>query len=269
MFIPLKKDDKIFSCGPFLKHEVPFNLFYRIIEGETCVALKAADSSAIALASIGRNMWLWIDNNLSYEEISLRTDMLCDLLIDKKICGINAEPWIAESFAAKYTGRSAVHHEKTMSLIAYQCLSVKKPNVNGAMGYPLPEDTGLVAAFCAGFNNDAHGTNVTKESQMTAAERLITSGNLYAWKADGKIVSIANISNKSARHARINTVFTPVHERKKGYASALVAEICSMILSEGLIPMLYADSKNPDSNKVYRNIGFTECGRIDEYRFIY
>lgn len=40
-----------------------------------------------------------------------------------------------------------------------------------------------------------------------------------------------------------------------------------MLLSEDLVPMLYADLKNPDSNKVYRNIGFVESGKIVDIKF--
>ncbi|RUT47298.1 hypothetical protein EJP82_08370 [Paenibacillus anaericanus] len=36
----------------------------------------------------------------------------------------------------------------------------------------------------------------------------------------------------------------------------MVVELCSVLASEGLVPMLYVDSQNPDSNKVYRKIGF-------------
>jgi predicted GNAT family acetyltransferase len=62
-------------------------------------------------------------------------------------------------------------------------------------------------------------------------------------------------------------VYTPSGSRKKGYASALVSELCSILESERLRPMLYADLKNPDSNKVYKNIGFVESGKIADIKF--
>jgi hypothetical protein len=31
--------------------------------------------------------------------------------------------------------------------------------------------------------------------------------------------------------------------------------------------MLYADSSNPDSNKVYQSIGFVKCGSIVDIKF--
>nr|WP_240464278.1 GNAT family N-acetyltransferase [Paenibacillus apiarius] len=62
--------------------------------------------------------------------------------------------------------------------------------------------------------------------------------------------------------------YTAPEHRKQGYASALVAELCSIIQKEELIPVLYADRVNPDSNNVYRKIGFTERGIIREMAFV-
>ncbi|MNF12189.1 FR47-like protein [compost metagenome] len=78
---------------------------------------------------------------------------------------------------------------------------------------------------------------------------------------------MANIAHQTSRHARVNDVYTPSAHRKKGYASAIVAEICSQLLHEEVTPMLYADAKNPVSNKVYQSIGFVEVGRIADIKF--
>lgn len=128
-------------------------------------------------------------------------------------------------------------------------------------------DVDIIADFLAGFSEWAYGAAVTKESQIPVAERMIGTGNLYLWCADDIPVSMANIAYRSPRHARINTVYTPVEHRKKGYASAIVAEMCCLLHSEKLVPMLNADLKNPDSNKVYRKVGFIEAGKIAEFKF--
>ncbi|MNR60825.1 FR47-like protein [compost metagenome] len=79
---------------------------------------------------------------------------------------------------------------------------------------------------------------------------------------------MARIAHRSPRHGRINDVYTPPAERKKGYASAIVAELCSILEGESLQPMLYADQGNPDSNRVYRNIGFMENGIVVDIKFL-
>ncbi|MBM7564001.1 GNAT family N-acetyltransferase [Paenibacillus sacheonensis] len=125
----------------------------------------------------------------------------------------------------------------------------------------------MVAGFLAGFLEDAHGVTAEPSSQLTEAEGAIDAGGLYLWFVDGQPVSMANIAHRSPRHARINAVYTPPACRKQGHASALVAALSSLILAEGLVPMLYADVINPASNKAYRNVGFVESGEIADLRF--
>lgn len=102
---------------------------------------------------------------------------------------------------------------------------------------------------------------------MALAKKEVDSGNLYLWIVDDTPVAMAKLAHRSLRHARINEVYTSRNHRKQGYASAIVAELCGQILEEGLTPLLYADAKNPDSNKVYQSIGFVEAGRIEEIKF--
>ncbi|MGV2685738.1 GNAT family N-acetyltransferase, partial [Clostridium perfringens] len=40
------------------------------------------------------------------------------------------------------------------------------------------------------------------------------------------------------------------------------------LLQDGLVPMLYADQVNPDSNRLYQNIGFIRCGTIRDFKFV-
>jgi len=130
-------------------------------------------------------------------------------------------------------------------------------------------DKDIVMKFWVGFVFDCFGINVIEEKQIPVVDSLIKCEKLYLWEVDNEICGMVNIIHQSERYARINNVYTPSEERKKGYASAMVSELCSKLINEGLIPMLYADIKNCDSNKVYKTIGFTESGRIDNIVFNY
>jgi predicted GNAT family acetyltransferase len=90
------------------------------------------------------------------------------------------------------------------------------------------------------------------------------SHDLFLW-SDGGVVAMARIANKGNKYARINTVVTNREHRGKGYAKMLVGDICKQLLEQGLIPMLYADARNPSSNSTYQKIGFREVGKISEY----
>ena len=161
-----------------------------------------------------------------------------------------------------------VSYELVLGMEAYECPKIIEPQgVQGKLIKAELKHTDVVADFCAGFGYWCFGVTVTKESQIPAAKEMIESGNLFLWEVNGEICSMANIAHRSKRHARLNNVYTPPEQRKKGYASAIVAELCSKVKDEGLIPMLYADVKNPDSNKVYKGVGFKERGRIARFDF--
>jgi hypothetical protein len=125
----------------------------------------------------------------------------------------------------------------------------------------------LIAEFTAGFARDAYGSAQPAEHFLTHADEAVRSGQLYLWIVDDVPVAMATTVHRSARHCRINDVFTSREYRKHGYASAAVAELCERLLAEGLTPVLFADGKNPDSNKVYQSIGFVQAGKIAEIKF--
>lgn len=268
MFTPFVKE--ILHQEPFIKNEVQFNLFHRISEGELDIGLTTANQNLIAMNNSGRSLWLWMNESLEPEVIQTMIHTLSSQLKDKKLPGIAGAPDISKSFAEQYSHLLGITHQLSMGMESYHCPVIKKPkNVPGRMNLAQIHFRDIVAQYCAGFSLDGYGYQVTVESQIPAAEWLINSGNLYLWLVNDMVVSMANIAHCSPRHGRINTVYTPPEERKKGYASALVAELCGLIMQKGLTPILFTDVKNPDSNKIYQNIGFIECGNIDEYHFIY
>lgn len=270
MFTPFFKAEGILDKKPFLDYEVQFNLFHRIIDGKDVVALKTEDSNSVVLQNPGHPMWLWIDETLENTKIHSIINSLCKQLETSKLSAISGKPEFAKIFAEEYSKLLSISYKISLGMEAYQCPNVIQPqNVKGKLIKAELQHTDIVADFWAGFGFWCFGVKVTKESQLPSAEAMIKSGDLFLWEVDNRICSMVNIAHRSKRYARINNVYTPPEQRKKGYASAAVAKLCSLLAAEGLIPMLYADIKNPASNNVYKSIGFMESGRIDNIVFKY
>ncbi len=268
MLIPFVKED--LSKEPFVKSEMLFSLFHRIISGETEVALKTSDGNLIALCSPGRDMWLWINEELSLNMKSKLLVRLAGELLNKNITGVVAEQDISGGFAACYAEIRNIEYKKNHGLIGYACTEVKEPKgVKGEMSLAELNQTDIVAKCLAGFSKDALSMEVDIEKCMPAAREMIEAGNLYVWSVGDEVVSIAKIGQRLPGLARINSVYTLPDKRKNGYASALVAGVSMIALKEGLKPVLYADMTYPDSNGVYIGIGYTEQGRLDSYSFVY
>jgi predicted GNAT family acetyltransferase len=103
----------------------------------------------------------------------------------------------------------------------------------------------------------------------TAIDRRLKSrdGGVFFWEVDGELVSMAGAGGRTPNGVRIGPVYTPPSLRGKGYATALVADVTSMLLDRGLdFCFLFTDLANPTSNSIYAQIGYvpvTDCIMYD------
>jgi len=268
MFEKLVQNDDVLGQRQFISNEVQYNLVYRITESESSTCFKSSDGQMIFAQSQGHNAWLWISRYITVDQKKTMIRELVDNLKDHPLPGVSGEPHTVENFAEEYSKFNGLQYHTFMTMESYSCPKVKKPlNVRGEIHQAMQKDVETVAQFMAGFSEGAFGVSVDPASKRSAAASAVDTGNLYLWLVNGVPVSMANIAHRSPKHGRINDVFTPPLLRKKGYASALVAELCLVLGQEGLVPMLYADLINPDSNKIYKNTGFVETGKITDIRF--
>lgn len=265
----LLPQDEVLCREEFIQGEVPYNLIHLITGLPESVCLKSSDERMIYARSPRANAWLWISQEVPGDTRRHLFQELLSELGDMILPGVTGEPVVAEQFASCYAEYHRGAYQRHMTMESYHAPAVSRPSfVEGMIRRAGVEDTQQVAKFLVGFSEDAYGVRVSAVTQLKTAGRLIREGGLYLWTVGSKAVSMANIAHRSPRHGRINAVYTPRSERKKGYASALVAELGLSLLQEGLVPMLYADQANPHSNRLYQNIGFSQCGEIADYKFV-
>jgi len=232
------------------------------------LSYKTDDGKLLFAQSGGHRAWLWASPDADETSVVDRMKDLIALLGDAVLPGVSAAPDTGERFARLYAEANSASYCRLMTIEAYECPVIHYPHgVKGTVRKAAAGDETTVAEYFAGFSEAAYGIPVEPSSQLEEAKGAIASGNLYLRIVDGEPVSMANIAHRSPRHGRINAVYTPGEHRKKGYASATVAELCAILEAEGLTPMLYADAANPDANRAYRKIGFQARGEIAEIRF--
>ena len=263
MLLPFTKLEKALNEKPFTDYEVQFNLIHRIADDEGAFLLRSKENNlVIAQSNIKFPMWVWVNPKTKIDILEVIKE------IDKILQGAESFQIVSTShFMSLFFESYKCRHSIVMEMESYQCKEVINPKcTQGELTLPTMENLETIAEFCVGFIYDGFAKNVSKESQMESAKRLIESGNLYTLKVDDEIVSMANIPHRAPRHGRINNVYTPPAHRKKGYASKLVADLSKMILKEGLTPVLFTDLSNQTSNKVYKDIGYAECGKVVHYK---
>jgi len=96
---------------------------------------------------------------------------------------------------------------------------------------------------------------------------MIKEGILFFWN-DPEPVSMAALTRPTPHGISVSFVYTPPEFRKKGYASAVVAELSQRCLESGReFCTLYTDLSNPTSNSIYQKIGYNAVADVTDLHF--
>jgi predicted GNAT family acetyltransferase len=166
------------------------------------------------------------------------------------------------------TGRVAALHTAER---AFRLTKVTPPrSVAGRIRLAEPDDRARIADWLVAFSVEALRQPPELARMEAYADRLIArlgARAMYLWD-DGGPVSMTLASAVTPHGSRVGAVYTPPKQRRRGYASALVAAVSQAQLDAGRrFCFLFTDLANPTSNKIYRDIGYEPVCDVDEYRF--
>jgi RimJ/RimL family protein N-acetyltransferase len=182
--------------------------------------------------------------------------------------GVNGPTATSDAFAAAWCaargGRASVH----MNLRGFELTHViDPPAASGRMRAAASGDEALVGAWYRAFYGEAdiHAGPIPPEEN---ARRAIRDGRVFLWD-DGGPVAQTVLSGRTPNGARIGGVYTPTDVRRRGYATALVAEVSRAQLAAGRkFCFLLTDLANPVSNSIYPKIGYRAVADFREYDFV-
>jgi predicted GNAT family acetyltransferase len=93
----------------------------------------------------------------------------------------------------------------------------------------------------------------------------IEQGRIWLW-CDPEPVAMASAVGPTPTGIRIGLVYTPPDLRRRGYASACVAELTRRLLQGGRSSVfLYTEAYNKTSNHIYESIGYRFMGEWQEF----
>lgn len=162
----------------------------------------------------------------------------------------------AALWTTRYGQRATLHGVQRLHRLT---TLVPPPDPGGRARTATSGDVDLVAGWLAGFSLET--ASVATDPQVWAAER-IADGAVTLWldPAD-RPVSMAARNRIIGGMARIGPVWTPVEDRRRGYAAAATAAATRAVLDAGVgTVVLFTDLANPTSNAIYRRLGFTPVG---------
>ena len=128
-------------------------------------------------------------------------------------------------------------------------------SVEGRFRPAAAADAAVAADWFLAFIDEAVPHDPKPERQKL--EQEIANQPYFLWEHGGRPVSMAKIAREHRDFATISLVYTPPELRGRGFASAVTAGVAGAALARGkTMTCLYADLRNPASNRVYTNIGF-------------
>lgn len=176
----------------------------------------------------------------------------------------------ALAFAGAWRSRAMVPAHRTSAMQLYQAQTAVDPAERppGGIRPARDSDCDLVARWITAFNDEARPDAAHDPAAAgRMAEDHIARGNLWLWDDGGPVVMTA-VGGLTPHGARVYAVYTPPELRRRGYASALVAEVTRQLLASGKRWVcLFADLMNPTTNHIYQEIGYRPVAAFDDYRF--
>lgn len=176
----------------------------------------------------------------------------------------------SELFANAWTKLTGRPNKLGMGQKIYKIEQVEFPSgVPGDFRSAEKRDLDLVTEWAIAFAKESLPADPRSEQHWKDfAERSIQNKTAYLWTIEDVPVSMAHTGRPTKNGVSISGVYTPLNERKKGYASGVASHLSQMMLDSGKkFCVLYTDLANPTSNKIYQNIGYREVS--DSKHFIF
>ena len=182
--------------------------------------------------------------------------------------GVTAALPEAEAFATRWTEATGVRVRRRMALAIHRLTRVgPRPPVPGTVRPATQADRDLLLDWIVAFETEAHEDAERAPAARTVDGRLKggADAGFVLWEIDGGAVSLAGFTGPTPNGIRVGPVYTPPELRRRGYASALVAELSAELLARGRrFCFLFTDLANPTSNHVYARIGYEHvCDSAD------
>ncbi|MDG0815132.1 GNAT family N-acetyltransferase [Bdellovibrio svalbardensis] len=176
----------------------------------------------------------------------------------------------SELFANAWSGLTGKPNRLGMGQKIYKIEQVEfLSGVAGEFRSAEKRDLDLVTEWVIAFAKESLPIGPRGEQHWKDfAERSIQNKTAYLWTIDDVPVSMAHTGRPTKNGVSISGVYTPLNERKKGYASGVVSHLSQTMLDSGKrFCVLYTDLANLNSNKIYQNIGYREVSDSKHFLF--
>lgn len=260
MYKKVDKNNKVFETAEFQKDKYKFYLAMQIKSGDDPIIYSNGEDYFLIRSDDKHPVWVWTKDNISKELVKEIKDVIKLFLVNDEKDNFTCKKEFYEMLVID--GFDDINKDDYFEMGALHCEKATRPlkKCEANMMVASIEDLGTIAQFWYDDNHETGDFNITMETAHSDAEKMIQKGTTYVYRdTNNKIVSMAAYMNIDGM-SRINHVYTPKEERRKGYCANLIYELSSMLIEKRLIPMMYTDYNYIASNKAYMNAGYVKDG---------
>ncbi|BDA72155.1 GCN5-related N-acetyltransferase [Calothrix sp. PCC 7716] len=183
-----------------------------------------------------------------------------------QVPGVNGQTNEALTFANIWQNLTGQTYQLSMQMRIHKLQAVEPiVRTNGYLRNATEADRALLLQWNQDFEIEVFGELLTNAQYI---DNHIKQNTIYIWQ-DEIPVSFVCCAGSTPNGKRLGPVYTPKEYRKKGYATACVADLSQKFLDMGCNScFLFTDLANPVSNHIYRKIGYLPVTDCHEYKII-
>jgi hypothetical protein len=189
---------------------------------------------------------------------------LADALVklDRTAPGVVGRADLAESFARRWSVRTGQVTSLNHEMILYAVTKPVPPRpASGGLRVASDDDLPWLIQWMTAFSHEAKLVPAEREPAFIerSVRARVAASLQFVWSDADRPRAAVAYARGGVSGARIQHVYTPPEERRRGYAGAAVHALVTQLLSAGRTWCgLFADIENAHANRMYRRLGFTQ-----------
>lgn len=211
--------------------------------------------------------WLFLKDHPDEQSLNEIVSMISGMVKLNPLLRVNGRSSLLIPILDKISEQTGVPYCQESSMSVCYCTEAISQDSHGHMITPKEKHRNALKKLISELSAYNDGMLIDSEDSDKFISSVVHTGSIYLWE-DGDIVSIAKIAHRDEKYARINTVYTSSESKNAGYTEMLISELASQLLSEGLVPVIYADSKDLEKLSAYERVGFKIAANISQFSFI-
>lgn len=270
MIKSIDKKSKILYTQEFENDKYLFSILFQNILNSSTKVYSDEKNYIFCQGEKNKPIWIWTKDNFNLNVLSEIEHLISNHLTDSSQMKFTCKPKLHQLLMKENYRYLNEQDYKEIGFLT--CENVKKNKAcDGFIYIPNMYDIDLLSRYYYENSLETKGINaITYEQARIYIENQLKNGNIYSnsdntiycWKnEDNKIVSLATYSSNE-NYAKINNVFTPPEERRKGYASNLIYCITKEILNDQSKPIVYLSNNSNCNYNLYTNIGYVKSGSL-------